>query len=69
MVECKICKEPFENSRSLSWHLKKEHKIDQKSYYDKYLKIENEGICKNCGRCTTMSQTTAKCSTNEIKRF
>ena len=52
MVECKICKEEFKNFRSLTWHLKKDHKIDQKSYYDKYLKIENEGICKNCGRET-----------------
>lgn len=52
MVECKICKEEFKNFRSLTWHLKKDHKIDQKSYYDKYLKIENEGICKNCGNET-----------------
>ena len=52
MVECKICKEEFKNFRSLTWHLKKDHEIDQKSYYDKYLKIENDGICKNCGRAT-----------------
>lgn len=52
MVECKICKEEFKNFRSLTWHLKKNHKIDQKSYYDKYLKKENDGICKNCGKAT-----------------
>ena len=52
MVECKICKETFDDLRSLTRHLKNDHKIDQKSYYDEYLKTENEGICKNCGRET-----------------
>ena len=31
----------------------KEHNIQSKDYYDKYIKLPNEGICKTCGKLTT----------------
>lgn len=30
----------------------KEHKIQSKDYYDKYIKLPDEGICKTCGKLT-----------------
>lgn len=30
----------------------KEHKIKSKDYYDKYIKLPDEGICKTCGKQT-----------------
>lgn len=30
----------------------KEHKIQSKDYYDKYIKLPDEGICKTCGKQT-----------------
>lgn len=31
----------------------KEHNIKSKDYYDKYIKLPDEGICKTCGKLTT----------------
>ena len=31
----------------------KEHNIQSKDYYDKHIKLTNEGICKTCGKLTT----------------
>lgn len=31
------------------WHLKKEHNMTMKEYYDLYMKKENEEFCKMCG--------------------
>ena len=30
----------------------KEHKLHSKDYYDKYIKLPDEGICKTCGKLT-----------------
>ena len=30
----------------------KEHNIKSKDYYDKYIKLPDEGICKTCGKLT-----------------
>ena len=50
-IKCEICgREMVVNA--FTRHLRKEHDLDQKEYYDKYLKKENEGICKNCGKPT-----------------
>lgn len=52
---CKICGEKcyyFGNYGFLIHHVKREHNVDQKEYYDKYVKSNNEGICKVCGEPT-----------------
>lgn len=49
---CKICNKEYKNVQALSKHITEKHKIDKKEYYDTYLKKENEGICKYCGKAT-----------------
>jgi len=51
MIECAICKQEFEKRSFLSNHIKC-HSIRLKEYYDKFLKVEGEGICKICGHTT-----------------
>lgn len=53
---CKICKKELNDFHSLSNHLVK-HKISIKSYYDIYLKKEDEGTCFNCGRLTNFKSS------------
>lgn len=36
------------------YHLKKEHNMTMREYYDKHFKKEGEGICKECGKPTTI---------------
>lgn len=50
--ECKICNAWFNDHISFSNHIKKVHGISVQAYYDTYLKRENEGICKQCGKPT-----------------
>jgi hypothetical protein len=53
--ECnKIC---TSNKISLSHHIINFHKQSLKEYYDKWIKRENEDICKNCGKQTTILNT------------
>ena len=55
MIICQICKKEFKNTTSLVSHLsnpKVECKTQIKEYYDKFLRKENEGTCKFCGRET-----------------
>ena len=47
---CLECNERFETSIKFHNHIIKKHGI--KEYYDKFLKKENEGICKICGKET-----------------
>ena len=47
---CEICKENFANLNGLSHHIKKTHKLEQKEYYDKFIKKPDEGICPCCGK-------------------
>ena len=51
-TECKICRKIFPNVISLSRHINT-HSITKKYYYDKYIKTEEEGKCKTCGKETT----------------
>lgn len=52
--QCKICNKEFKNSGSLGCHLR-EHKITTKTYFDKFLKREDDGHCKTCGKETTFN--------------
>ena len=51
---CPICNREYfkDDWANIVGHLKKKHNISSKEYYDKYLKKENEGTCKNCGKET-----------------
>jgi very-short-patch-repair endonuclease len=49
MIKCEICGKCY---KSLGIHLKHVHKISSKTYYDKYLKKEGEGICPECRKET-----------------
>ena len=51
-MQCKICNEIFKSNKDLSIHIRYKHKIQSKIYYDTYLKKENEGKCKLCGKST-----------------
>jgi len=46
---CKLCNRSFTANNALSIHIFYSHDISIKEYYDKFLKIENEEICKFCG--------------------
>lgn len=48
-LTCKICNQEFSKADCVGRHVKKMHNMDMKTYYDKYFKAENEGICKCCG--------------------
>ena len=48
--KCKICKKICNENYS-GTHLKKEHNISGKEYYDKYIKTNNE--CKICKQSTS----------------
>ena len=52
MVKCEICRREFDNFKGLSSHLRQKHKIKSKSYYDKFIKREYEGLCPECGKKT-----------------
>ena len=48
---CEECGKLCSRLRGLSRHLHNQHKyISDKEYYDKWIKNENEGICKICGK-------------------
>ena len=47
---CKICSQDVKN-KGITSHLRK-HKLTDKEYYDKYVKSDNDGICKICGKPT-----------------
>ena len=51
-IKCKICNKEFKMLQGLSHHIKSVHKMEQKEYYDAYIKTENEGKCKICGNPT-----------------
>ena len=53
---CEICKENFANLNGLSHHIKKTHKLEQKEYYDKFIKKPDEGICPCCGKNTSYNR-------------
>lgn len=45
-MKCLICGIEYEKRVSLCNHIRSIHKLSKQDYYDKYIKIENEGICK-----------------------
>lgn len=52
---CRICNytgSSHGGPGSISNHIKKIHKLSRKEYYDLYLKVDGDGICKNCGKDT-----------------
>ena len=52
-TKCRICEKEFNSSNHLSRHVKKDHNLSNKEYYDKYLKTNpKEGICLACGNPT-----------------
>ena len=53
-IFCKICNEQtkYTSDHFSRYHLKTKHNLDPKSYYDLYLKKDNEGKCIVCG-CDT----------------
>lgn len=55
MVKCEICERKFDNFKGLSSHLRQKHKIKSKSYYDKFIKREYEGLCPECGNKTNFN--------------
>ena len=50
-IKCEICDREIAVN-AFTRHLRKEHDLDQKDYYDKHLKKDGEGLCKNCGKPT-----------------
>lgn len=56
--KCEVCKETFENSNFLYSHIKKQHNMIAKEYYDAYLKKPDEGTCANCGKPTRLLNNT-----------
>lgn len=49
MYKCYICNKLY---KCIGKHVKSCHNIEPKEYYDKFIKKENEGICKFCGKNT-----------------
>ena len=54
MFICKICNKEL-GAKGISSHLKRQHQLSNKEYYDKYLKRPNEGKCKICKKDTTFN--------------
>lgn len=51
MFKCEICGLEISN-KGIGSHLKRKHHIENKEYYDKYIKTETDGICAKCGKPT-----------------
>jgi len=65
MKECKICGKKFKNLISLGNHIHRVHKgMNTKKYYDKFLKKDDEGICKMYGKISTCKKNTRFLSLN-----
>ena len=48
-LKCKECGQEFTKIDCVTRHAKMIHKMEPKTYYDKWFKKEGEGICKCCG--------------------
>lgn len=51
-MQCEICKLPRKTIQSLSRHVKNDHGMEFKMYYDKFLLKEGEGVCNTCNNPT-----------------
>lgn len=45
--ECRVCNAIFKSFKSLSNHISMAHGIPAKEYYDNYIALEDENLCKN----------------------
>lgn len=76
MEKCKICGKEFMSVGGLQLHVSQTHKLSSKEYYDSFLKKENEGFCRVCGKPTrfySLSQGYAqyccrKCSDSSVEK-
>jgi large subunit ribosomal protein L28 len=50
LYTCKICGKVCKSSRSMGMHVKKQHGLLPKDYYDKFYKKESDGKCEICGK-------------------
>jgi hypothetical protein len=53
MYKCLICYKEYNLLGHLSAHIHQKHNLSYKDYYDKFLKTQNDGKCKTCGKETT----------------
>lgn len=75
MIICEICDEQYNNAIGLQNHIRQTHKLTSQLYYDTYIKINNEGICKICGKSTAFMGLTKgyriycskKCASNDFE--
>lgn len=49
---CKICNRTYERLGHLSFHVKREHRLEYKTYYDLHFKTRFDGKCKTCNSPT-----------------
>lgn len=52
MFKCQLCGREFAKLKGLARHIIAMHDISPQEYYDIYMKQDEEGICKNCGKTT-----------------
>ena len=52
MYTCKICNTEFKSVDPMGMHLSRKHNMTVESYYEQYIKKENEGKCEICGNPT-----------------
>lgn len=53
---CKECNKICKTSSGLSTHVNKKHNLTFKEYFDRWIKYENEDVCKICGNKTKFSR-------------
>lgn len=51
-MKCEICDRQFNDTNPLCVHLRRTHNMNAQTYYDKYFKIDGEGLCLACGKPT-----------------
>jgi len=52
MIKCEICGKEFEDKTQLGYHIRNDHNMKDKEYYDLYMKKDTEGKCFFCGKDT-----------------
>lgn len=57
-LSCQLCKFETGSYHSLSAHVRWNHKISSKQYYDSYLSKPNDGFCKVCDSPTKFNMIT-----------
>jgi len=54
-LQCRICGRIFDTKFKLSQHIRRNHHIKIKEYYDNYLKNDGDGACVVCGNKTNFN--------------